>query len=183
MILAYKAFNPDMTCRDFQYKCGRWYEQDEPAILCRQGFHACILPQHVFKYYNIFTSKFAKVLLDDIDFGIRPSGLLSDSKICGSKIYIFPHTLTYGEMVEENANVFNILLRLKGFSGGTANYLVRYFDEQNRYLDSNDVSEFTYGLWSGYVSDLLLNKSDDDFVVIKDLLKRIEEEQRKAGMF
>ena len=37
---AYKGFNKDMTCRDFQYKKGDTYTTNE-AILCESGFHAC----------------------------------------------------------------------------------------------------------------------------------------------
>ena len=37
---AYKGFNNDMTCRDFQYTEGGEYETDK-AKLCESGFHAC----------------------------------------------------------------------------------------------------------------------------------------------
>ena len=35
----YKAFNRDMTCRDFKYEEGGIYEIDEKPILCEKGFH------------------------------------------------------------------------------------------------------------------------------------------------
>ena len=37
----YKAFNRDMTCRDFQYEEGGIYEISEPPELCERGFHFC----------------------------------------------------------------------------------------------------------------------------------------------
>lgn len=190
MILAYKAFNPDMTCRDFQYKCGRWYEQYEPAKLCKKGFHACILPQHVFCYYPSF-SKFAKVLLDDIDTNVNVMDFSRDSKICGRQIYIFPYTLTLNEMIKENATVLNILLRIEGCEERT-NHILSYFSDDLTALDS--ISDPNSRLarimwfnitrkWFNITRNLCLDKSDNEKITVKDLLKRIEEEQRKAGLF
>ena len=48
---AYKGFNADMTCRDFQYKEGKTYELKGEPILCEQGFHACLSLSDVFNYY------------------------------------------------------------------------------------------------------------------------------------
>ena len=48
---AYKAFNADMTCRDFQYKEGETYELDDEPKLCNKGFHACLNLADVFNYY------------------------------------------------------------------------------------------------------------------------------------
>ena len=47
---AYKGFNKDMTCRDFQYKEGGEYETDK-AEVCESGFHACENPLDCFAYY------------------------------------------------------------------------------------------------------------------------------------
>ena len=47
---AYKGFNPDMTCRGFQYEEGKTYETDK-AELCECGFHACLEPLDVIAYY------------------------------------------------------------------------------------------------------------------------------------
>ena len=48
---AYKGFNKDMTCRDFQYKEGCEYETDR-AEVCKSGFHACENPLDCFAYYH-----------------------------------------------------------------------------------------------------------------------------------
>ena len=40
---AYKGFNRDMTCRDFQYEEGKEYHE-ATANLCNAGFHACERP-------------------------------------------------------------------------------------------------------------------------------------------
>ena len=37
---AYKGFNADMTCREFQYEEGKTYEFEGEPELCKCGFHA-----------------------------------------------------------------------------------------------------------------------------------------------
>ena len=49
-IKGYKGFNPDLTCRDFQYEVGKEYETDE-AKICEAGFHFCENPFDVWDYY------------------------------------------------------------------------------------------------------------------------------------
>ena len=51
-IKAYKAFNADLTCRDFQYEIGKTYTMDEKPIPCERGYHACPELEDVFGYYN-----------------------------------------------------------------------------------------------------------------------------------
>ena len=48
---AYKGFNKDMTCRNFQYKEGGEYETDSVKV-CESGFHACENPLDCFAYYH-----------------------------------------------------------------------------------------------------------------------------------
>ena len=48
---AYKGFNKDMTCRDFQYTEGGEFETDK-AKLCESGFHACENPLDCLNYYS-----------------------------------------------------------------------------------------------------------------------------------
>ena len=48
---AYKGFNADMTCSNFQYKEGETYEFEGEPKLCKCGFHACLNLADVFTYY------------------------------------------------------------------------------------------------------------------------------------
>ena len=79
---AYKGFNRDMTCRDFQFEEGKTYEE-ENAKLCDSGFHAYVDPLDCFNYYYPGQSVYREVELDDN--GERHA---DDSKVCGKKITI-----------------------------------------------------------------------------------------------
>ncbi len=62
---AYKGFNQNMTCRDFQYEEGKTYETDK-AVLCEAGFHACENPVMCFGHYSPNTGVFHEVELEDV---------------------------------------------------------------------------------------------------------------------
>ena len=79
-ITAYKGFNTDLTCRDFQFQIGETYTHDGKVEACASGFHACENPLDVFSYYNP-TSRFAIVECSG-EINKESNG---DSKIaCGS---------------------------------------------------------------------------------------------------
>ena len=92
-IKAYKGFNKDMTCRDFQFKEGETYHENE-AKLCEKGFHACTEPLDCFKYYNPAESVYHVVELDDVS-----DETSNDSKICGETLKVGA-TLDVAEIVK-----------------------------------------------------------------------------------
>ena len=51
-IHGYKVFNPDWTCRDFQYEVGQTYEMNDEPSVCSQGFHFCEKASDCFEYYD-----------------------------------------------------------------------------------------------------------------------------------
>ena len=51
-VKGYKVFNPDWTCRDFQYKVGETYEYDGDIGVCYAGFHFCRKIANCFSYYS-----------------------------------------------------------------------------------------------------------------------------------
>lgn len=81
---AYKGFNKDMTCQGFRFEEGETYEEQE-AVLCEKGFHACTNPLDVFRYYSpADLCEYHEVELE----GTQKSSGLDDSKVCGKKITI-----------------------------------------------------------------------------------------------
>nr|DAH86271.1 MAG TPA: hypothetical protein [Caudoviricetes sp.] len=79
---AYKGFNQNMTCRDFQYEEGKTYETDK-AVLCEAGFHACENPVMCFWHYYPNTGVFHEVELEDVSPERQ-----DDTKRVGKKITI-----------------------------------------------------------------------------------------------
>jgi hypothetical protein len=83
VVLAYKGFDKNMKCRDFQYEIGKEYVHDGEVKACEGGFHACEYPLDVFNYYSPAGNKFCIV---------EQSGQLSrhdgDTKVASSKISI-----------------------------------------------------------------------------------------------
>lgn len=80
---AYKGFNKDFTCRGFQFEEGKEYEEEE-AVLCEKGFHACTNPLDVLNYYNDVEGKYCEVELEEVSNDKKEN----DSKICGKRIKI-----------------------------------------------------------------------------------------------
>lgn len=79
---AYKGFNKDMTCREFQYEEGKEYET-ETADVCKSGFHACEYPLDCFGYYEPCSSVF-----HEVEQGGEISKSDNDSKIASTRIKI-----------------------------------------------------------------------------------------------
>ena len=61
MVRGYKGFNPDMTCRGFQYEPGKVYEIDGKIEPCERGFHFCRNMADVFNYYGKNGCRYAEV--------------------------------------------------------------------------------------------------------------------------
>ena len=79
--IAYKGFNKDMTCRDFQYEQGKEYIHNGDIKVCNKGFHACENPIEAFSYYAPGNSVYHQV---------EQSGEIvkHEDKTCSSKIKI-----------------------------------------------------------------------------------------------
>ena len=82
-VTAYKAFDENMQCRDFQYEVGGTYKHDGDVAACYSGFHACENPLDCLNYYDITSSRFAVVELSgDTDSNDH------DSKIAAAEIHV-----------------------------------------------------------------------------------------------
>jgi hypothetical protein len=81
-VKGFKVFNPDWTCRGFQYEVGKTYEEDVDLEVCENGFHFCKTPASCFSYYRFNNNnKVAEVIaLGDI--------VETSDKCCTNKIKI-----------------------------------------------------------------------------------------------
>lgn len=88
-IIAYKGFNKDMTCRDFQYEEGKTYTMEEKPKACDKGFHVCEYPLDCLGYYNPAESIYHQVeILGDIDKDNEDSKISTNKIKIGAKIDI-----------------------------------------------------------------------------------------------
>ena len=80
----FKVFEPDWTCRGFQYEVGKTYEEDVTPCCCFRGFHFCTELKDCFNYYSFNPeNKVAEVVaLGEVDTESN------DSKCCTNKIQI-----------------------------------------------------------------------------------------------
>ena len=60
-IKAYKAFDMDFKCRDFQYGVGKTYHHKGDVSVCAFGFHSCTNPLDILNYYDLTNCRFAEV--------------------------------------------------------------------------------------------------------------------------
>ena len=51
-VKGYKVFNPDWTCRGFQYRVGETYTHEGDIDACKSGFHFCRRAADCFNYYS-----------------------------------------------------------------------------------------------------------------------------------
>lgn len=91
----YKVFNPDWTCRGFQFEVGKVFEEDITPVCCGKGFHFCTKASDCFNYYEFdCNNKVAEVeALGIIDTHA------DDSKCSTNKIHII-RELTWNEVLE-----------------------------------------------------------------------------------
>ena len=83
-ILAFKGFDKDLKCRDYQYEIGKEFVHDGDVKACNSGFHSCEYPLNVFNYYPPSDNRFAIV---DV-YGEISKESNGDSKIASSKLHI-----------------------------------------------------------------------------------------------
>ena len=95
---AYKGMDKHMRCRDYQFEIGKTYEEPE-AVLCKRGFHACLEPLDVFRYYAPATSRYFEVELDGVTDQSE-----GDSKIAARKITIL-RELTIDDIIDAKQSI------------------------------------------------------------------------------
>lgn len=103
---AYKGFDKDFKCRDFQYEVGQLYTFDGDTVICHAGFHACIEPIDVLRFYYEPDARYAVVDVEQIsdisnlETEFRKKHLKHDSKIVGDQILI-EKEITLDDLIQE----------------------------------------------------------------------------------
>ena len=182
----YKVFEPDWTCRGFQYEVGKTFEEDVTPSCCNRGFHFCKELKDCFNYYPFNPdNKVAKVMaLGEID---EES---DDSKCCTNKIQIveeisWEDVLRMVNLGKGNAGLCNSGDWNSGdwnktnFSNGCFN------TEEPKIFLFNKPSDWTYRDWLNSDARYLLNQIPRNVVdwIWLDNMTDEEKEQHQQTQF
>lgn len=160
----YKVFEPDWTCRGFQYEVGKTFEEDVTPSCCNRGFHFCKELKDCFNYYPFNPdNKVAKVIaLGEID---EES---DDSKCCTNKIQIveeisWEDVLRMVNLGKGNAGLCNSGNRNSGNRNSgdwnKTNFANGCFNtEEPKIFLFNKPSDWTYRDWLNSDARYLLNQ-------------------------
>lgn len=103
---AYKGFDKDFKCRDFQYEVGQLYTFDGKTSICHAGFHACVEPIDVLRFYCEPDARYGVVDVEQtadishLETVFRKKHLKNDSKIVGDRISI-EKEITIDDLIKE----------------------------------------------------------------------------------
>ena len=135
VVKGYKVFNPDWTCRGFQYEVGKIFEEDVTPECCKAGFHFCTKASDCFNYYNFdLNNKVAEVMaLGEVD---RQS---NNTKCCTNKIQIV-REISWQELL-------TIVNTGKGCTGkdNTGNYNTGNYNTGNRNTGNRNTGDRNTG--------------------------------------
>ena len=149
-IKAYKAFNEDLTCRDFQYEIGKTYTMDEEPVPYVSGFYACENLDDVFIYYTPWANKKVRICEVELDGTI----IKSNRKYVANKITIVKE-IDYSIFKATSKNSYH---RMMAIHYGT--------DEDLDILVTDDSSHVRNTIaCQGRDKDLDILVNDDSYVV------------------
>ena len=112
-IIAYKAMDKNMQCRDKQYEVGKTYHEDK-ADCCRAGMHACENPLDVLHYYPL--KDFPRFF--EVECGGNVDKSEEDSKLACTELTV-KGEVNFAGLVKATVNaVFNRVKGKEPFSSG-----------------------------------------------------------------
>lgn len=153
-VKGYKVFNPDWTCRGFQYEVGKIFEEDVKPSCCDRGFHFCEKAADCFSYYSFNSeNRVAEVIaLGEVD--------TDGKKSCTNKIQIV-REIPWQELLtivntgkDWNTGDWN----KSSFNTGCFN------TEEQKITLFNKPSDITYNDWLRSDARYLLNQIPKDVV-------------------
>lgn len=157
-VKGYKVFNPDWTCRGFQYEVGKIFEEDVKPSCCDRGFHFCEKAADCFSYYSFNSeNKVAEVIaLGEVD--------TDGEKSCTNKIQIvreipWQELLTIVNTGKDCTGLWNTGdWNKSSFNTGCFN------TEEQKIMLFNKPSDMTYNDWLRSDARYLLNQIPKDVV-------------------
>lgn len=142
-VKGYKVFDPDWTCRGFQYQVGKYYEIPEKPVVCKRGFHFCKNLLDCYEHYRFDeNNKVAEVTAyGDIDIDEY------EKKYCTNKIKI-EKELNWNEVL----NMVNTGKNCTGFRNtgdrNTGNCNTGYYNTGDRNTGEWNTGSWNTGSWN-----------------------------------
>ena len=138
VVKGYKVFNPDWTCREFQYQVGKCYEIPEKPVVCKRGFHFCKNLLDCYEHYRFDeNNKVAEVTAyGDIDIDEY------EKKYCTNKIKI-EKELNWNEVL----NMVNTGKNCTGFRN-TGDWNTGYSNTGDRNTGDWNTGNWNTGDWN-----------------------------------
>ena len=93
-VKGYKVFNPDFTCKGFQFEIDKEYVHNDPIVLCQSGFHFCLKANDCFNYYDFDPNN----IVCEVEALGKVEGHSKDTKQCTDHIKII-RQLTWQEVL------------------------------------------------------------------------------------
>ena len=168
-VKGYKVFNPDWTCRGFQYEVGKIFEEDVKPSCCDRGFHFCEKAADCFSYYSFNSeNRVAEVIaLGEVD--------TDGKKSCTNKIQIvreipWQELLTIVNTGKDCTGFCNTGNRNTGDWNKSSFNTGCFNTEEQKITLFNKPSDITYNDWLRSDARYLLNQ------IPKDVLEWVYEE-------
>ena len=162
-VKGYKVFNPDWTCRGFQYEVGKIFEEDVKPSCCDRGFHFCKKAADCFSYYSFNSkNKVAEVIaLGEVD--------TDGKKSCTNKIQIvreipWQELLTIVNIGKDCTGFCNTGNRNTGDWNKSSFNTGCFNTEEQKIMLFNKPSDMTYNDWLRSDARYLLNQIPKDVV-------------------
>lgn len=162
-VKGYKVFNPDWTCRGFQYEVGKIFEEDVKPSCCDRGFHFCEKAADCFSYYSFNSeNKVAEVIaLVEVD--------TDGEKSCTNKIQIvreipWQELLTIVNTGKDCTGLCNTGNRNTGDWNKSSFNTGCFNTEEQKIMLFNKPSDMTYNDWLRSDARYLLNQIPKDVV-------------------
>ena len=162
-VKGYKVFNPDWTCRGFQYEVGKIFEEDVKPSCCDRGFHFCEKAADCFSYYSFNSeNRVAEVIaLGEVD--------TDGKKSCTNKIQIvreipWQEFLTIVNTGKDCTGLCNTGNRNTGDWNKSSFNTGCFNTEEQKITLFNKPSDITYNDWLRSDARYLLNQIPKDVV-------------------
>jgi hypothetical protein len=95
IMIGYKVFNQDLTCRGFQFEVGKDYKHEGKIKICSSGFHFCIKANDCFEYYPFDSTN----RVCEVEAMGETQTHEEDSKVCTNHIRII-RELSWHEVLD-----------------------------------------------------------------------------------